>query len=355
MSSRLIWIVVCSAVTGILLGSAYSWIADHTQRQKAPSVSRPMPGAVRPTAAPQLPRGVVAVPGRAATAPSPTTATPAPSLPATLPVALTHWTESRGPIDLDGSAFTLQIEWTCGKFDAQKKQCGDAFGENVSSFSLLDARRQIQFKKDFPYAGNPDDGATRISVLRLKGHANHQALQIVSSDSPSAPDTGERSDFFAGHDGKLIVLAQNIAIGALGETQDATLLSAKLPPNDTFRVRHSGSPYYSTLTHMRFNWNAGRLEQVESNEFDVEPHLGDQPQDSAVDFYTSPDFNTRPRRLHIAPTTQIKVLKAVQTSTSHDTAGQKVVTEWLKITVDGRPGYIAGEADLGAIGLVPIG
>ncbi|HYL62559.1 MAG TPA: hypothetical protein VE077_08050 [Candidatus Methylomirabilis sp.] len=74
-----------------------------------------------------------------------------------------------------------------------------------------------------------------------------------------------------------------------------------------------------------------------------------------MDFYATPDFSAESRRVHIGPTTKIAILKGVLTSTAVDATGKKVATQWLRITIDGKQGYIAGEADFAAIGLQPVG
>lgn len=179
--------------------------------------------------------------------------------------------------------FTLKIEWTCSKFDKAQNHCLDAFGESVGSFSLVDPDGNTQFKKEFPEIGNADDGSLDISMLRLEGHG-HQALQVVTQGVPSAPDTGESSDFFALRNGKLVTLAEGINVFALAELQGAAS-SWKLPSDDTFEVRSTASYYFDAITHMRINWKDGRIDQLESNEFDVVPHQGDErPEDAAGGF-----------------------------------------------------------------------
>lgn len=256
----------------------------------------------------------------------------------------------QGPFDLDGIKLTLKVEWLCRNFDKDKNKCMDDFGESAESYSLLDQNGQVQFTKKFPEDSGPDIGSLDLSAVRLEGNT-HQALQVATSAAPSAPDTGFSSDFYALHNGKLAKFAEDIPVGAFASLEGTGQLSWKLPADDTFEVRYFTSLYYNTIKHFRFNWKEGRLDQLETNEFDVEPHLGEHPEDSAVDFYPSPDFNAQPSRVHLGPESKIAILKAVRTTSSYDTAGKKVVTEWLRITIDGKLGYIAGDADFGAIGL----
>jgi hypothetical protein len=267
---------------------------------------------------------------------------------------LTRWTDSQGPYELEGSSFTLKTEWTCGKFDKSKNHCDDNWGETTASYALVDAQGQTQFQKKFPYDGNPDEGSLRVSALLLQGRSHH-ALQIIMSSSPSAPNTGETSDFLAVHNGKLLALTEDLPMSAIGEPKGTAVLTAKLPANDTFPVRYFDVLYFNRIAHMRFDWNAGRLARVESNEFEIEPNLSQQPPDGAVDFYPSPDFTKASVRIHLAPETKIKFRSVVQTSTSQDSLGKPLVTNWLKVTIDGRLGYVTGEADWQAIGLVPVG
>jgi hypothetical protein len=267
---------------------------------------------------------------------------------------LTRWTDSYGPYEMDGANFTVKTEWTCGKFDKSKNHCDDHWGETAASYTLVDAQGQTQFQKIFPYDGNPEEGSSRVSAVRLEGRS-HQALQIITSSSPSAPGTGETSDFLVAHDGKLLALAEDIPMGAIGQPKGNAVPTSKLPANDTFAVRYSGALYFNRIAHMRFDWNAGRLAQVESNEFEIEPNLGEQSPEGVVDFYPAPDFTKAPVRVHLATDTKIKFLRVVQTSAPRDPSGKPVVTEWLKVTIDGRLGYVAGAADWQALGLVPVG
>jgi hypothetical protein len=171
---------------------------------------------------------------------------------------------------------------------------------------------------------------------------------------PSAPNAGQSSDFFELHDGKVTSLGEGVAVAALAAPRGAAP-SFRLPSGDTFAVRQASSPYYDTLAHMRINWNEGRLDQLETTQFDVQPHRGDHPEDTAIDFYPAPDANAKPHRLHISPESKIAIVKAVRTPASQDGAGKQGTTEWLKIVIDGQQGYVTGEADFGAIGLLPLG
>ena len=267
---------------------------------------------------------------------------------------LTRWTDSHGPYELDGANFTMKTEWTCGKFDKSKNHCDDNWGETAASYTLVDAQGRTQFQKTFPYDGDPDEDSLRVSALLIEGRS-HQALQIIMSTSPSAPEGGETSDFLAVHNGKLLAFAENLPVDAIGKPKGIGVLSTKLPPNDAFPVRYFGALYYNRTAHMRFDWDAGRLAQVESNEFEVEPNYGEDPPDGTVDFFPAPDPTKPSVRVHVAADTKIKVLSVVQTSTSQDRSGKPVITEWLKVTIDGRLGYVTGDADWQAIGLVAAG
>jgi hypothetical protein len=311
----------------------------------------------KPAQAPSLPRRAtpsVEAPSVPAATPSTEPAAPAPPPPSIPESMLTRWTDSHGPYELDGTNFTVKTEWTCGKFDKSKNHCDDSWGETAASYTLVDAQGQTQFHKTFPYDGDPDESSLRVSALLLEGRSHH-ALQIIMSSSPSAPNGGETSDFLAVHNGKLLALAEDLPVDAIGHPKGTGVLTTKLPANDMFPVLYYGALYYNRIVHMRFDWNAGRLVQVESNEFEIEPNLGEDPPNGAVDFYPAPDFTKKPVRVHLVAETKIKFLSVVQTSTSQDSLGKPLVTEWLKVTIDGRVGYITGDADWQAIGLVAAG
>jgi hypothetical protein len=353
----MIWIVAGSAVLGTLMGALISRARRHAD---APSSLPPLttaPTLYKPVGSPSLPRRAtpsVAAPAAPAATPSTEAAASAPPSPSIPESMLTRWTKSDGPYQLDGASFTVKTEWTCGKFDKSKNHCDDNWGETAASYTLVDAQGQTQFQKTFPYDGNPDEGSLHVSALLLDGRSHH-ALQIIMSSSPAAPNTGETSDFLAVHNGKLLALAEDLPIDAIGKPKGTTVLATKLPANDMFPVRYFGALYYNRIAHMRFDWTAGKLAQVESNEFEMEPNLGEQLPDGAVDFYPAPDFTKTSVRVHLTAETKIKFLRVVQTSTSQDSLGKHLLTDWLKITIDGRVGYVTGEADWQALGLVPVG
>jgi hypothetical protein len=352
----MIWIVVCSVLLGSLLGALISRGMRHASpRNTLPGLTSPTI-AYKPGLAPAPPRRSASSVGATfapAATPSTESAPPA-SQPASIPESmLTRWTKSQGPYELDGTNFTVKTEWTCGKFDKSKNHCDDNWGETAASYTLLDAQGQTQFQRTFPYDGNPDEGCLRVSAVLLQGRS-HQALQLIMSESPSAPNTGETSDFLAVHNGKLLALAEDIPVDAIGKPTGTAVQTSKLPANDAFPVRYFGALYYNRIAHMRFDWNAGRLAQVESNEFAIEPNLSQQPPDGAVDFYPAPDSTKASVRVHLAAETKIKFLSVVRSSTSQDASGKAIVTEWLKVSIDGRLGYVTGGADWQAIGLAPV-
>jgi len=357
MSSRLVRIVLVSLLAGVAMGSIAAW-AIHSANQSHPAPLMPMPGLANDhTPGRMAPLSRQAAPASVpdpATAPSAASNAAPPPAPAPVTGVASRRSESRGPFELDGAKFTLKVDLLCRHFDKDKNACADDYGESAEAYSLLDSSGNVQFQKTLPQIGLADYGAFEVYALRLEGRS-HQALQIATREAPSAPDTGFSSDFFAFRSGKLSKFAEGIDVDALDSMQGPAQKSWKLAAGDTFSVREISSIYYDRIAHYKFNWQEGRLDPLESNEFNVEPHQGEHPDDTAVDFYPAPDFNAKPIRVHIGTGTKIVILKVVRTATSQDASGKQVVTEWLRISIDGRIGYISGDADFGAIGLAMAG
>jgi hypothetical protein len=59
-------------------------------------------------------------------------------------------------------------------------------------------------------------------------------------------------------------------------------------------------------------------------------------------------------RVHLAAETKVKFLSVVRSSTSQEASGKAIVTEWLKVSINGRLGYVTGGADWQAIALAPV-
>jgi hypothetical protein len=60
----------------------------------------------------------------------------------------------------------------------------------------------MHYRHSFGLPGPENPGSTQVSAVRLEGR-EHRALQVIVSEVPSAPDTGESSQFFAMRNGLL--------------------------------------------------------------------------------------------------------------------------------------------------------
>jgi hypothetical protein len=227
MSTRLVRITLCGVLAGVALGSVAAWKLRSANRAQPATQMPRLAGDHTPPGFPSPPHMPAASSAPVAVASPATNASP-PPIPTPIPGVPSSRSESQGPFELDGVKFTLKVDWLCRNFEKDKNECADDFGETAESYSLIDPDGNIQFYKTFSGDIRANDTSLQLSALRLEGRS-HQALQVATSEAPSAPDTGFSSDFFALHDGKLAKLAEGIPVGVLASPEGTAQPSWKLP------------------------------------------------------------------------------------------------------------------------------
>jgi hypothetical protein len=267
-----------------------------------------------------------------------------------------HYTRTLGPYSLDGKNFTVKLTVICYKDKPHAGECNEDDEETVKSMKIDDEAGKARFQKSFPVAFAHQVERHVVEVTRFEGR-EHQALEILFEKLPSHANSGESIQLFGVRDGTLQPLNPEPLdfYGALGElpagsSQD----SRRLLAGDTLPICLLTN-YFYVMQPVRVNWKDFRLEPQETGEFEVaqQPPFSRKPDIEAegyIHLYASPDKNLAASGLTVTPQSNVQVLSALFRANSPEDNSSADDT-WLKISIDGKVGWILGLADYTAIGL----
>jgi hypothetical protein len=270
--------------------------------------------------------------------------------------APTSYTRTLGPYSIDGANFTVKLSVICYKGTRHEGQCNEDDEETVKSLRIEDEAGKTRFHTSFPVAFAHQVERHVVEVTRLEGAA-HQALEFQFEKLPSQANTGVAIQLFAVRDGKLQPLNDDPLefYGGLGELPAGSAKdSRRLLDGDALPV-FVLTNYFYILQPVRVNWNDFRLELQELGEFEVaqqQPYSRkpDIEADGYIHLYASPDKNASQVGVAVTPQTSVRVLRAIFRASppeEHSSASET----WLKITVNGKTGWVIGLDDYTALGL----
>jgi len=270
--------------------------------------------------------------------------------------ASTSYTHTLGPFSIDGANFTVKLSVICYKAARHPGECNEDDEETVKSLRIDDAAGKSCFHTSFPVAFAHQVERHVVGVMRLEG-SEHQALELQYEQLPSHVNTGVSIQVFGLRDGRLQAFDDEPFefYGGLGALPEGTSKdSRRLLAGDTLPI-YLLTNYFYIVQPVRLNWKDARLEPQEKGEFEVaqESPFSRKPEvqaDGYVHLYASPDEKAASTGVAVTPQSSVQVLRAIFRSTpseTHSPAG----TTWLKISVDGKVGWIIGVDDYTAVGL----
>ena len=272
------------------------------------------------------------------------------------PPASTSYTRALGPYSIDGENFTVKLSVICYKTARHPGQCNEDDEETVKSMRIDDAAGKACFHTSFPVAFAHQVERHVVEVTRLEG-SEHQALELQYEQLPSHVNTGVSIQVFGLRDGKLQAFDDEPFefYGGLGALPEGTSKdSRRLLASDTLPI-YLLTNYFYIVQPVRLNWTELRLEPQEKGEFEVaqESPFSRKPEvqaDGYLHLYASPDEKAASTGVAVTPESSVQVLRAIFRSTPSETHSSASTT-WLKISVDGKVGWILGVDDYTAIGL----
>jgi hypothetical protein len=272
------------------------------------------------------------------------------------PPASTSYTRALGPYSIDGENFTVKLSVICYKTARHPGQCNEDDEETVKSMRIDDAAGKACFHTSFPVAFAHQVERHLVEVTRLEG-SEHQALELQYEQLPSHVNTGVSIQVFGLRDGKLQAFDDEPFefYGGLGALPEGTSKdSRRLLASDTLPI-YLLTNYFYIVQPVRLNWTELRLEPQEKGEFEVaqESPFSRKPEvqaDGYLHLYASPDEKAASTGVAVTPESSVQVLRAIFRSTPSETHSSASTT-WLKISVDGKVGWILGVDDYTAIGL----
>jgi hypothetical protein len=267
----------------------------------------------------------------------------------------THYIRTLGPYAIDGKNFTVKLSVICYKETKHPGECTEDDEETVKSLKIEDEAGKTRYEKSFPVAFAHQVERHVVEVTRLEGQ-DHQALEILYEKLPSHANTGDTIQLFGVRDGMLQAFNQEPLdfTGELGELPAGTsnesrrLLAGDLLP--IFLVTN----YFYILQPIRVDWDDFALKPQESGEFDVaqESPYSRKPDiegDGYIHLYPSPDKKSAAVGVSVSPRSHVQVWSALFAANPSDNSSAN--DTWLKISIDGKPGWILGLADYTAIGV----
>ena len=270
--------------------------------------------------------------------------------------APTSYTRTLGPYSIDGANFAVKLSVICYKRTRHAGPCGEDDEETVKSMRIENDAGKTCFHTSFPVAFAHQVERHVVEVTRLEGR-DHQALEFKFEQLPSHVNTGVSIQLFGIHDGFLQAFNDGPLefYGGLGELPvGSSKDSRRLLAGDTLPI-FVLTNYFYIVQPVRLNWNDFRLEPQEKGEFEVahQPPYGRKPDieaDGYIHLYASPDENAAQAGVAVTPQFSVQILRAVirrSPPEEHSSANET----WLKISIDGKVGWIIGLDDYTALGL----
>ena len=261
------------------------------------------------------------------------------------PPPSTSYTRTLGPFSIDGANFTVKLSVICYKTARHPGECNEDDEETVKSLRIDDAAGKSCFHTSFPVAFAHQVERHVVEVTRLEG-PEHQALELQYEQLPSHVNTGVSIQVFGLRDGRLQAFDDEPFefYGGLGALPEGTSKdSRRLLAGDTLPI-YLLTNYFYIVQPVRLNWAQLRLEPQEKGEFEVaqEPPFSRKPEvqaDGYVHLYASPDEKAASTGVAVTPQSSVQVLRAIFRSTPSETHSSASTT-WLKISVDGKIGWI---------------
>jgi hypothetical protein len=272
------------------------------------------------------------------------------------PPGATHYTRTLGPYLIDRANFTVELSVICHKGTRHPGECNEDDEETVKSMKIADEAGKTCFHASFPVAFAHQVERHIVEVTRLEG-AEHQALELQFEQLPSHANTGVSIQVFGVRNGTLQAFNDDPlefygGLGALpaGSSKD----SRRLLAGDMLSI-YVLTNYFYIVQPVRVNWKDFRLEPQANGEFEVaqQAPYSRKPEiqtDGYIHLYASPDQNAASAGAAVTPQSSVQVLSAIfraSPSEAHSSASNT----WIKISVDGKVGWIVGLDDYTAIGL----
>jgi hypothetical protein len=270
--------------------------------------------------------------------------------------APTSYTRALGPYDIDGANFTVKLSVICYKATRHDGPCNEDDQETVKSLKIEDGAGKTCFHTSFPVAFAHQVERHVVEVTLLEGQS-HQALELKYEKLPSHANTGDSIQLFALRGGMLQPLNDEPMefYGGLGELPAGSSKdSRRLLPGDEL-PNFLLTNYFYILQPVRLNWGEFRLEPQEKGEFEVaqqSPYSRkpDIEADGYVHLYTSPDEKAPQSGVAVNPRSSVQILRAIIRRSPPEEHSSATDT-WLKVSVDGKTGWIIGLDDYTALGL----
>jgi hypothetical protein len=295
--------------------------------------------------------------------------------PARQPV-LQHFVRTLGPFRIEAQTFTVELSMVCYKPAKNSRECPqleDEANETVQSYRVLDAKGQAVFSRKLklpldPSKGLPAEPGTTendtlvesASAVALEGR-DHQALEILTLTSPRVPYDGpvheEGPDYqiFALRDGTLqpmnpepFHVSDSISELPPGATQN----SRRLLPGNTFQV-HEWLFYFTILRTVTLDWKAFLVEESCCEYALEDVHQHDIQSDGSVRLFPAPDAKAKPVTIDVSRDTGVRFLSAHIPDQPNSTCPGDCFYDsvWLRVRINGKPGWIHGTRDFEALGL----
>jgi hypothetical protein len=272
--------------------------------------------------------------------------------------APTHYIRTLGPFPVDGQHFGVKLNVTCYKDSPHPGMCNEDDQEAVRSVKIVDDAGKTRFSKSFPIGFMHQLERHVVNATLLEG-SEHQALELTYEQLPSHANTGVTIQLFGLRHGTLQPLNPEPLefYGQLGELPPGQSKNSKHLLADNMLPIYVLTSYFYVVSQVRVNWKDFRLDQRESGEFDVvhqQPYER-KPDIQAVGFihlYPSPDANSTSAGVDINPQSNVQILKALFRKGPPDEHDAPSDT-WLKVSINGKVGWIVGLDDYTAIGLSP--
>jgi hypothetical protein len=267
-----------------------------------------------------------------------------------------HYLRTLGPFSVDGRNFTVELNVICYKDSPHPGMCNEDDEETVKSVKIQDGGGRTRFDKSFRVAFMHQLERYNVTATLLNG-SKHQALEIVYEKLPSHADTGVSIQLFGLRGGKLQAFNGDPLefYGRLGELPPGQQKDSKnLLPGDILPI-YTLTNYFYILVPVHVDWKSFDLEEQSAGEFDVvqqRPYERnpDIQSDGFVHLHSSPNQNSDDAGVNVTPKSDVRVLKArfrKGPPEEHDSPNEM----WLKVSVDGKIGWILGLDDYTAIGL----
>ncbi len=269
-----------------------------------------------------------------------------------------HYVRTLGPFAIDGQNFTVKLNVICYKDSPHPGMCEQDDEETVKSLKILNEGGRTRYSKSFRVAFMHQLERYNVTATLLNG-SRHQALEITYEKLPSHADTGVSIQIFGVRDGDLQALNPDPLdfYGRLGELPPGQQKDSKnLLPGDILPI-YVRTNYFYIMVPVRVDWKEFSLDEPDSGEFDVvhQPPYGRKPDveaDGFVHLRSSPDKNAEDAGVNVTPKSDVQVLKA-RFRTGPPELHDSPQDMWLKISIDGKVGWILGLDDYTAIGLSP--